>query len=212
MAYINKEEEQLIKNEWKEKEVDRAEFEFSCGGDSMNDTTLTIYNSIGDISEGFKYLQELENLIYDNISFYENSDGHYQGESGTVIIALNEEDEFEFDKQSESEYEEQEIVEIDVQLSKEERKYIIDNISSFHYSTGNESQFDVNYKREFIQTNEDEIIENLAFNKIREQVLLNPTEFEGDVSDYFEFGCDDIIEDFKVEIRYTVSTHSPSNN
>ena len=35
--------EKLIE-EWKEKGVDRAEFEFSCGGDSMNDTSLVFFD------------------------------------------------------------------------------------------------------------------------------------------------------------------------
>ena len=83
--------EKLIKK-WKEYNLDRAEFEFSCGSDSMGDTDLYSFkkdNNPIEVDDDFK--QKIESEIYNNVDFYETSDGHYQGEAGTVTVTLEKE-------------------------------------------------------------------------------------------------------------------------
>ena len=38
---------------WKENNVDRVEFQFSCGGDSMNDTSILIYDKEDNLVSNF---------------------------------------------------------------------------------------------------------------------------------------------------------------
>ena len=81
--------EKLIE-EWKEKGVDRAEFEFSCGSDSMNDTSLVFFDKEDkEVIMSNKSRETLDNDIYKEVEFYVNSDGHYQGEHGTVLVEFN---------------------------------------------------------------------------------------------------------------------------
>ena len=65
--------EELIK-EWKEKEVDRAEFEFSCGGDQMNDTSLVFFDKENkEIIMSTESKETLDNDIYNNVTYvYDN--------------------------------------------------------------------------------------------------------------------------------------------
>ena len=90
---------------WKREGIDRVEFDFSCGGDSMNDTELRFYKGNKEIEETWGLEAYFDDEVYENVEFYENSDGHYQGESGTVTITLNEdEDEFDYEKSSTEEW------------------------------------------------------------------------------------------------------------
>jgi len=88
---------------WKEIGAERAIFEFDCGGDSMNYTQLEIYDSKRNIIENLELETILEKLIYKNIDFYVDSDGHYLGEYGHVEIIVDE-NEFIFTKISNGEY------------------------------------------------------------------------------------------------------------
>ena len=79
---------------WKECGVHEAEFHSDCGGDSMNETHWVFLDSKGETidSSSLSVVEsQLESDVYDNIQFYEASDGHYLGESGTVNVTLNDE-------------------------------------------------------------------------------------------------------------------------
>ena len=90
---------------WKELEVDYVNFEFSCGGDSMNETSIKIYNSKNQEIDSNKIRIYIDDVIYHNVEFYEASDGHYLGESGIVKIRLNEDEEdLDYSKTSQSWY------------------------------------------------------------------------------------------------------------
>ena len=95
--------EKIIKL-WKELGVTHIDFEFCCGGDSMNDTTLNIHKG-DEIIENNELETFFDNEVYKRVEFYVNSDGHYQGESGNVLIELNDEgDDFNFMKSAQSEW------------------------------------------------------------------------------------------------------------
>ncbi len=81
---------------WKKHNIDHVEFDFYCGGDSMGDTTLRIYDKKGQsLNDKIDFEREngsswgtyneriltlIEDKIYADVEFYVNSDGHYQGE------------------------------------------------------------------------------------------------------------------------------------
>ena len=94
---------------WKDLGVARANFEFSCGGDSMNDYSVTLEDANGNSIESAELRDYFENETFRNVQFYEASDGHYMGEAGTVEITLNEDDEepfFDYFKNAQSEWSE----------------------------------------------------------------------------------------------------------
>lgn len=146
----------LIK-EWKEKDVDYVLFKFSCGGDSMNDTELEIINKSGVQITNFIHSGNIDDIVYENVTFYEASDGQYLGEHGTVTVTLNEEGtDFECSLNAISEYceaiEHEEIVkyeDIPTDIANFLKNYVISIVG------GTESgQFSFNYNKDFILTEE----------------------------------------------------------
>ena len=61
-----------IIEKWLELNIKRAEFEFYAGGDSMGDTNLMFYNE-KDEEVAFEYKDEIDQMVYDNVEFYVNS-------------------------------------------------------------------------------------------------------------------------------------------
>ena len=145
--------EKAIK-EWKEKNIHHADFNFSCGGDSMNETELSFKDENDNVIEVSSEMESyIDREVYNNVSFYENSDGHYMGESGNVYIELdNEEEDFYFVKSAQSEWSETKTEEILIPISKEEKEFIDEYILSFGY--GDWSGEFVNYKKDLILSNE----------------------------------------------------------
>ena len=155
--------EQAI-SEWKELGINRAEFEFSCGGDSMNDTTINFYDKNNKIVQSSNLEDYFDNQVYKNVTFYEASDGHYQGEAGVVTIELDEESDdveehdFTYSKESEAEYNEQFTEVIDIELTAEQLAFIEKNVINMNGGDGDNPT--INYKRDFIMTDDDERIAN----------------------------------------------------
>jgi hypothetical protein len=172
---------------WKELEIGYANFVFSCGGDSMNYTSMEFYDKKGNqITEGVEPLETYFNdATYENVSFYVDSDGHYQGESGTVRIQLSsdrenaeegEEEDFTYDKSSESEWSESVNSQVEVELTAEMIDFINKNILNIN---GTENDIAVNYKRDFILTDkETEILEAIK-EKVQETAKEFMPELEG---------------------------------
>ena len=148
MEELKKEPIDLLVEEWLEKKVSKGIFEFSCGGDSMNDTTLTIYDEKDNIIDLSGNSQgELINQIYEEVEFYEDSDGHYQGEFGEVIIEFDvDEDTFTFEKVATSEYSESFSDKIEIEADQEIidfcKEYIIEIKGEADYLT-------IEYKKDF---------------------------------------------------------------
>lgn len=104
---------------WKELGIREAEFHFDCGGDSMNETRWVFLDDKGEIS-GVGIESELEHEVYDRIRFYEASDGHYLGESGTVNVTLNdEENDFDMYKSSTEQWSETLSFDEEIDISEE---------------------------------------------------------------------------------------------
>ncbi len=92
---MNNKNEQEIVELWKKLGVSKCEASFMCGGDSMNEMSFTYFDKESEeIPEAKSELDDyFDDVIYDKVDFYVNSDGHYMGENGVVHIELFEDDE-----------------------------------------------------------------------------------------------------------------------
>ena len=142
---------------WKEHDVDRVHFVFSCGGDSMGDTSVEIYDKNDNIIEVPEIADYFDEAVYHNVNFYEASDGHYMGEDGTVTITITEdEDDFDYYKDSQGEWCESELFTEKFTLTDEEVEFIDKYVRDINGNMS-EGDYNVNYKTDFVQT--DELIE-----------------------------------------------------
>jgi|694.fasta_scaffold57489_6 hypothetical protein len=166
---------------WKDLGVERAVFNFSCGGDSMNDFSVSLEDANGKPIESAELVNFFEDQTFKHVSFYEASDGHYIGEAGTVEITLNEDDDegepfFDYCKNAQSEYNENVETVIEIELNKKQLKFINDNVVNIN---GGENGFVMNYKRDFIMTDEEEKIAE----EIEEFLQTKTSEFQPDTDD-----------------------------
>lgn len=179
---------------WKEHNVTQVNFIFSCGGDSMNDTSIEIYDKEENIIEVEEIANYFDEAVYNNVQFYEASDGHYMGEDGTVIITITEdEDDFDYCKDSQEEWCENELFTEKFDLTDEEVDFIDKYVRDINGNMA-EGDYNVNYKADFVQTDElieleeklVEKIENYFDNydhKLEEVTDWNTIQVEGDTLD-----------------------------
>jgi hypothetical protein len=194
--------EKLIE-EWKEKGVDRAEFEFSCGGDSMIDTSLVFFDKESkEVIMSNESRETLDNDIYQEVEFYVNSDGHYQGEHGTVLVEFNvEENQFNYSKSATEEWSESftDIIEleIDPELHKFCKKYI--------FEIAGESDFlDIEYAKDFyINSEKLEMLKDIQ-EIINEAIDDHEPEntSEGELEDYVSMSNFVTIDNNKIKFNY----------
>lgn len=153
---------------WKDNDVSKVTFEFSCGGDSMNETQVYIYNSADEEIECSELSNYFDDQVYNNVNFYENSDGVYMGESGNVYITLEEEEEedFIYNKESEEEYCEHTPFTEKINLTDEEVEFIEKYVSDINGNMS-EDEININYKVDFIQTDELVALEEKLLEKVK---------------------------------------------
>jgi len=205
--------EELIKK-WKEYNIEKAEFQFYAGGDSMGDTDLMFYDKDGvevDVEEDF--IGKIEDQIYKNVDFYEASDGHYQGESGTVYIEL-EEDELQYTKDAQSEYSVSYSDTVKIELTKEEHDYVVEYISDIVDDDVDNISFC--YSKDFYMTDEMEAIEKSIASKMYEAYQdheFEHTDDDGNTGDYFTISDLDVHSENKISfsLNYQVTEYEDSN-
>jgi len=172
---------------WKELKVNYVNFEFTCGGDSMNDTSIQIYDNDGNEIQCTEISNYIDNEVYNEVEFYVNSDGHYQGESGNVEIRLSDDGEnLEYSKCSQGEYCERVNTVCDVELDEKTIQFIKDKVLNIN---GDMDNMTLNYKTDCILTDEEEkIVDRL------EKTLLNDLrshepqeEYVGELGEWFTF-------------------------
>ncbi len=127
--------------------------------------------------------------MYNEVEFYEVSDGHYMGEFGQVVITLEEEDGeepyFSYDKQSQSEWEEREVEVMKYDLTDSEVKFLTEKIDSI---VGGEDGQAINYKTDCVLSDEEEELSEKLMNEIYDAAY--DYEFEnasGEPQDWFTF-------------------------
>ncbi len=176
---------------WKKLDIQRCEMEFSCGGDSMNETDFTFYDSQDKQVDADELESYFENEVYNQVEFYEVSDGHYMGEFGQVVITLEDEDDepfFQYDKQSQSEWEEREIEVMKYDLTDSEVKFLTEKIDSI---VGGEDGQAINYKTDCVLSDEEEELSEKLLQDIAD--AANEYDFQdadGEPQDWFTFSTD----------------------
>jgi len=176
---------------WKKLDIQRCEMEFSCGGDSMNETDFTFYGSQDKQVDADELESYFEGEVYNQVEFYEVSDGHYMGEFGQVIITLEDDDDepfFQYDKQSQSEWEEREIEVMKYDLTDSEVKFLTEKVDSI---VGGEDGQAINYKTDCVLSDEEEELSEKLLQDIAD--AANEYDFQdadGEPQDWFTFSTD----------------------
>jgi hypothetical protein len=156
---------------WKDNDVSKVTFEFNCGGDSMNETQVYIYNSADEEIECSELSDYFDDEVYHNVNFYVDSDGVYMGESGNVYITFGKEEEeeeegFIYNKESEEEWCEQTPFTEKINLTDEEVEFIEKYVSNINANMS-EDDININYKVDFIQTDELVALEEKLLEKVK---------------------------------------------
>jgi len=216
------EHEQAVK-EWQDLSIDKCEVEFDCGGDSMGNTDFTFYSNGNMVTNVSQELQDyVENKMYDQCSFYQNSDGHYQGERGTVNITLEQDDDdtysFVCQKYATAEYNETYTIIEEVKLTPKQIDYINKNISTIWGGSDDHTQ--IIYKRDFILTDEDEELEEDLKKQIENVAENVEPDVEGEVQEWYQFTTNDdnkleeLTIDYdvlKISVRGSITTYQESD-
>ena len=191
-------------SEWKKLGIDNANMEFSCGGDSMSDYSFTFYtkntSAVTGRPENISVESEelvlfFDRQIFDDVEFYVNSDGHYIGESGNVVITLNDdEDGFVYDKHSQSEWSESYEETIHIRLSNSEVEFVKNKILNVNGGQDGDATF--NYKIDCVITDEEEeLIETLGKRLENECETYEFQDVEGEEEDWFTWSTNQEVDD-----------------
>ena len=149
------EKEEAVKL-WKELKISSAEFSFSCGNDSMDDTEFTFSDKVGNEVISEELSNYFDDAIYDNVNFYIHSTYEY----GTVSIELNDDgDGFSYVKYAMyEEYELENSVER-FELTTEQAQFLEEYVRNM---SGGDWDTVINYKKDFVLTEElEEMISKL---------------------------------------------------
>jgi hypothetical protein len=184
---------------WKKLNISECVMNFSCGGDSMNDYNFIFTNKENEIVESLELDYFFQDEVFENVEFYVNSDGHYIGEEGEVLISLDNEDEtlFIYEKSSQSEWNENFSGQGVFPLTIEEINFLQDKV---HSIIGGTDGKDFNYKRDCILRDEEEVLAKNLLDRISEFAEdFEDFESEGEPSDWFNFttnlGEDELVID-----------------
>lgn len=178
-------------NTWKALGIVKGDFEFQCGGDQMNDTSITFTNEAGEEVKSEELEDYFDGEVYNQVEFYVNSDGHYQGEMGNVYIELDEDEDgesFNYTKEAESEWNESFDELGFCELTPAEMEFVKDKI---HSIVGGQDGEAINYKTDCILTDEDEDLLKSLSNKIEIFAVEHKMkDAEGEENDWFTYTTD----------------------
>lgn len=185
---------------WKENNIEECIMEFSCGGDSMNDTSFSFSDNKGSEISCPELESFFDEAVYNNVEFYVNSDGHYQGEAGNVVITLEgeseEDEEFMYSKNAEAEFSEMWNSTMELELPTKMVDFINKNVSNIN---GSQDDVVINFKRDFILSEKDEMLLSLIEDKIAEETRdYSPKECDVD-EEWYTFTTNGKGEELKME-------------
>lgn len=194
-----KNEQEIIKL-WNELNIDHINFNFSCGGDSMNDTDIEIFDEDGEIIENSDLHNYFDVETYNRVEFYVNSDGHYIGESGYVEITLvenGEESYFNYCKNAESEWSERFTGVGTITLTDKESSFVAEYVDNIN---GGDNGFNINYKKDFILTDEYENLVKDLKEKISDYANdYYPEEANGEPNEWVTYTTNEDGDDLVIE-------------
>jgi hypothetical protein len=196
---------------WNELQITHIDFQFTCGGDSMNDTTLNIHKG-EEIIENDAISTYFDHEVYNAVEFYVNSDGHYMGEDGNVLIEMNNEgDGFNYMKSAQSEWCERITSDVEVELTDEEIEFVREFVRDIN---GGDNDTNINYKKDFIiNEKRKELIDSIG-EKVSDACgnFTPDIEGEGEINDWYSFTTnEDDITDSEVIIKDNKLIVSVSN-
>lgn len=213
MEATNVTQEKSVYQLWKELGIVKAEFEFQCGGDSMGDTEVHLYNDKGEEVDCPEISDYIDTEVYNAVDFYEASDGHYQGEAGVVHIEMEEDEDeddgyrFTYDKQSESEWSESFDTTTFLELTEDEFVFFKENV---HSVVGGTDGCNMNYKRDCILNDEQVILRDDILSKIEEFASECEIEdAEGEPNDWYNYSTN-LEESNYEEDGYEYDANNPS--
>lgn len=181
---------------WKSLNIKEAIMEFDCGGDSMNDTSWVLKNDKDEEVGDTDLVSYLDTEVYKEVQFYENSDDHYIGEFGEVIVTL-EDEQFFYNKQSKSEWNETHTDNFEFPLTPAEKSFIDTKV--LNLNGGDNGSSTINYKGDFILTDEEEAIAETLADRIDD--FARDCEFKdavGEANDWYNWTTDIEQEDDEV--------------
>jgi len=194
---------------WQDHNVKECIMTFDCGGDSMGETNFVLYDKNDDTVECQELINYFDDQVYKEVEFYVNSDGHYQGEFGTVSITLEEDEDdddemvFMYSKSSQSNWSETFTEVVDVELTDEQVKFVSEKVLSIVGGDGSQT---INYKIDCILTDEEEQISEDLMNLIDQTANDHTFENEeGEASDWFNFTTN-LDDDVNMEINLVGNT------
>jgi hypothetical protein len=175
---------------WKELNIDRAVLTFDCGGDSMGGMEWSLYDNEDEHVVDNGLVNYFDNIIYEKVDFYVNSDGHYMGESGTVTIELSYEDEededFVYNKDAVSNYEETVTNELVVELTDVELAFVKEYVRDIN--GGYVESVNFNYSKDFIMTDEMDVLERLIGDKVSNAAAeFTPEKYDGELNEWYRY-------------------------
>jgi hypothetical protein len=183
-------------DKWKELNIKSCSMEFSCGGDSMNDYTFTFYTNDNKEVDGEELTDYFETEVFNEVEFYEVSDGHYIGESGNVSIELSEDEEnpdFVYYKNAQAEWSESFTNEVPIELTEKEVEFVRSKVLNL---VGSQDGDAINYKGDCILNNEEEQISDTISQKISDFVMNHEFEnAEGEAEEWFQYNTDQVDSD-----------------
>lgn len=191
---------------WKDLGINEAQIQFDCGGDSMGSMDIAFSDTKGKKIKSPELESYFLDSVYEHIEFYVNSDGHYQGESGTVNITFEEEGEyFEYTKDAQAEFSETHTSETYFELSEKAISFIKENVSNIN---GSQDGAVINFKRDLILSEKDEelITEIEEFIVDKTNNYCPDLEIESEWDEWFSFTTNDegeqlIINDNKLKVQ-----------
>ncbi len=186
---------------WKELGITEGYMDFSCGGDSFHDYEVILLadgESVGE-PDLKKYF---EDEVFNNVSFYEASDGHYMGEAGRVEIELEDSDDepyFMYSKNAEAEWSETHESESHIELTEEMVEFIKKNVDNIN--GGDWGAVQINFKRDFIMTDREEELVDEIGSAIDDYVVNYEPEDspDGNIDDWYTFSTNPDGEDITIE-------------
>ncbi len=185
---------------WKELNVERIVFEFSCGGDSMNDTAIFIFDKNDNEIDNDELRNFFADETYKRVEFYVNSDGHYQGEAGEVEITLEEDDDdFSYCKSAQSEWCESVNNVTEVELDEKEITFIKDKVLNIN---GGDGEFNLNYKIDCILSDKEEEMVSSIEEKMFSTLRSYCPDDVNDVDDWFSFTTNEEGDELEIEGNY----------
>ena len=150
MSWTSKEDRDALKELFTSGQIDKIEWTYHAGGDSLNDYDHVYFLNGEEVT--------LENpidptdYILDNVDIADASDGHYLGEFGTVHVTL-EDDELSVYKDYRSEWSEPYTEELSLEVSPEAAK-VLENIEILIYEISNGDLEELVFKKDLFVNDE----------------------------------------------------------